>query len=372
MSVAPPLTVMPSEFARRFHFQARVRVHLVEVLERGRQLSKNRWRIAQVHAAQVVAPEGIDEALSNAVALWAAHRCVDRLQAQRPGDALGVVSDVGAAVVREEFQRVIGRDCLDRAEALFNRLNEHLTHRLAWQPFALPCPPGHDLAIAAVLGEGGRDGLARVALDLEAVRAPAQIAGQDRHRSLVRPARLVAPRGARQQQAVARHHAVHALGIHARPIAQTARSIDQGACTPIAIAGQLSNLLTNVDHKLCIGGRRTAHSAIAPGRWPVPERMDVRARQPQCLTDGLHWSSSLGNKGERAIHFFSAAYSTASLRISFSKVFLPRMRCSLAISVRAAASSEAGTTASPADTAVNAPWRSSLRHWNSRLAATPS
>lgn len=51
--------------------------------------------------------------------------------------------------------------------------------------------------------------------------------------------------------------------------------------------------------------------------------------------------------------------------------FLPSTRCSLAISARVAASSEAGTTASPAETAVNAPCRSSLRHWNSRLAATP-
>ncbi|EZP56614.1 hypothetical protein BW39_01443 [Delftia sp. RIT313] len=37
-------------------------------------------------------------------------------------------------------------------------------------------------------------------------------------------------------------------------------------------------------------------------------------------------------------------------------------RCSLAISARAAANSDAGTTPSPADTAVKAPWRSSLRH----------
>jgi hypothetical protein len=33
---------------------------------------------------------------------------------------------------------------------------------------------------------------------------------------------------------------------------------------------------------------------------------------------------------------------------------------------------KAGTTASPAETAVKAPWRSSLRHWKSRLAETPS
>ncbi len=45
---------------------------------------------------------------------------------------------------------------------------------------------------------------------------------------------------------------------------------------------------------------------------------------------------------------FSAAYSKACLRISFSSVFLPSTRCSLAISERAAASYDAGTTASPA------------------------
>src|SRR5678815_5189181 len=99
--------------------------------------------------------------------------------------------------------------------------------------------------------------------------------------------------------------------------------------------------------------------------------MNVRARQAERRAHGLHLPSP-GNKGERAIHFFSVAYSTASLRISFSRVFFPSTRCSLAISARAAANSEAGTTASPAETAVKAPWRSSLRHWKSRLAETPS
>lgn len=37
----------------------------------------------------------------------------------------------------------------------------------------------------------------------------------------------------------------------------------------------------------------------------------------------------MDNKGERAIHFFVAAYSTASFRITFFRVFLPSARWSL-------------------------------------------
>jgi hypothetical protein len=54
-------------------------------------------------------------------------------------------------------------DCIDRAEAAFPSFDEHLAHWLAWQPFALPSTPRHHLTVTAILGEGGRHGLARIA-----------------------------------------------------------------------------------------------------------------------------------------------------------------------------------------------------------------
>ena len=80
-------------------------MHFVEVLERLRQLRQHCSCVGEVHPADVVALEGIDEALGHAVALRAAHGRVHRCEAQRPGDVLVLVRDVGAAVVGQELQR---------------------------------------------------------------------------------------------------------------------------------------------------------------------------------------------------------------------------------------------------------------------------
>ncbi|BAE75782.1 hypothetical protein SGGMMB4_05905 (plasmid) [Sodalis glossinidius str. 'morsitans'] len=61
-------------------------------------------------------------------------------------------------------------------------------------------------------------------------------------------------------------------------------------------------------------------------------------------------------KGACAIHFFARPYSTASLRSSTSIVFFPSNRCSSLIYFMAAVSAEAGTTSSPAQTAVRLPF----------------
>ncbi len=59
-----------------------MRMHLVEVLKGGRQLCQHRLDVSQVHTRHVVTFEGVHEALGHAVALWAADRCVDGLEAQ--------------------------------------------------------------------------------------------------------------------------------------------------------------------------------------------------------------------------------------------------------------------------------------------------
>ena len=54
-------------------------------------------------------------------------------------------------------------------------------------------------------------------------------------------------------------------------------------------------------------------------------QVNVRTRRTERGADGFH-CSSLTNKGERNSPFFPRAISTASLRISFSVVFLPSRR----------------------------------------------
>lgn len=51
-------------------------MHFIEVLEYRWQLIHDRLSIRQIHAAAVIAPERVDEALGHAVALRTAHRRV--------------------------------------------------------------------------------------------------------------------------------------------------------------------------------------------------------------------------------------------------------------------------------------------------------
>jgi len=78
-------------------------VDFVEVLEGHSHLSHHRPCIGQVHPADVVALEGVDEALGYVVALRTAHGRVDRLQAKLSDNLPRLGSNVGAAVVREEL-----------------------------------------------------------------------------------------------------------------------------------------------------------------------------------------------------------------------------------------------------------------------------
>ncbi len=116
-------------------------MHFVEVLEGCRQPCQHRLRVNQIDAADIVAPDDVDEALGQAVALWAAHGHVDRLQAQQPGHAPGVLGNVGAAVAGESFQRVLWRHRLHGAEAPLHHLDPHFAHWRARQTRTLPGAP---------------------------------------------------------------------------------------------------------------------------------------------------------------------------------------------------------------------------------------
>ena len=55
---------------------------VVEMLERRRHLPQHDVGITAVHSTHVIALERVHEALSHAIGLRAAHRCVDWLDAQ--------------------------------------------------------------------------------------------------------------------------------------------------------------------------------------------------------------------------------------------------------------------------------------------------
>ena len=94
---------------------------------------------------------------------------------------------------------------------------------------------GHHLAIAAILRERRCGSLARVALDLERVRAPKRIAMVYLHLALVGPTGLSASGRTRQQQRIARHHPVDALGIHARSAGIDPLPVHPCASAPTAV-----------------------------------------------------------------------------------------------------------------------------------------
>src|SRR5450830_1898502 len=347
-----------------------MRMHLVEMLECVGQLSQHDSAAAAVHAADVISFKRVHEALCHAVRLRAVHWRMHRPDAQLMGQSVRFDSPESAAIVAQEFH--CDRPLVGAAETCFHGLNHHVAHRLTGQATSDPGTPSDNLAVAAVLHEHASHHLAVVAGDLEAIRAPALVRFFDHHFAVVRAAAVTTPRRFRQQQTLLLHHAVHALVVHWTQAHQASRTVHQGASTTVAIGRQRRDLGAYRVGNHHVGDRvEPGHSALVdPVRGSGKKVNHVRARYTKDNADRLY-CPSLSNKGERAIHFFSRASSTASRRISASIVFLPSMRCSCAIWARAAANSLAGTTDSPDCTATRAPSRSSLRQLNSWLALMP-
>ncbi|EFZ64464.1 hypothetical protein ECDEC8A_6104 [Escherichia coli DEC8A] len=159
------------------------------------------------------------------------------------------------------------------------------------------------------------------------------------------------------------------FGIDRRHTIKFCLSAKQRPYPTITIRGQLSDDMMYPEKHIRIISVKTA-AAILPVITSSENDVQLLMRHPATTTDDVY-SSSPGNKGACAIHFFARPYSTASLRSSFSIVFFPSRRWSSLICFMAAASSEAGTTCSPAATAVRLPSWYCLRQRNNWLAATP-
>src|SRR5476649_194703 len=347
-----------------------MRMNLIEMQKSVWQLSENDFGIAAVHQADVIPFKRIHKAFSDPVRLRAAHWRMNRLQAQCANQSMRFMGPVSAAIVAQELQLRIADTGLTKPS--LDRFHQHVAYGLTRQASLSPGTPRDDFTITAVLHEHASDDLSIVASDLETIRTPALIWLGHGHDAVVNAAADAAFWRLRQQQAMLLHYPIKPLVVDRLQAHQSTRSIHQGASPAIAVSRQCRDFGAHRVDQDCVGRlmERLHCAAINPvGRARRPGA-HMRARHAQRRTDRLHWPS-LSNKGERAIHFFSRANSTASFRISASIVFLPSIRCRWAIWARAAASSLAGTTDSPAETAVSAPSRSSLRQLNSWLAPTP-
>src|SRR5258705_3359937 len=343
-----------------------MRMNLIVMLEGRIELAQHGECIAAVHTVSVVAFEGLDEGFCHAVGLRTRNRRRQRLEADLAGKRTRVARNVRGPVVGQPFNRLRRRG---GAEACLHRLEHQVAHHVAGDATGGGYPT-HRFSVAAVQGKGNPHSLPIVAGDLEPVRAPAPVTLTDRDPTIV-TARIDGPASVpAQQQLVVAHDAVDTLVVDPSSPFMVTPPIDHGPRPSITVRGQRRDLHFDLGHQFGVIARSAAAPTIVPvAATPCPY-VQVGARHTQDFTHDVHRSSP-GSKGERAIHFRSRATSTASFRISASKVFLPSNRCSSRICRRAASSSAAGTTVSPAPTAVSAPTRSSLRQWNTWFGLTP-
>jgi len=128
------------------------------------------------------------------------------------GEAAGLPGGVAAAVIRQPFDG--GRQPVHAAEAVLDGGGHQIAHILGGYASS-GGNEAHGLAIAAVEREGDAHLLAVVAADLEAVGAPAGVAGINRDAPVVAPLVSLAAVPL-EQQAMYLHHPVDALGIGRR------------------------------------------------------------------------------------------------------------------------------------------------------------
>src|SRR5215475_9233858 len=138
---------------------------------------------------------------------------------------------------------------------------------------------------------------------------------------------------------------------------------------PVSVGRHLGDHGLDRSHQVVVRQRRTTDPLLGP----LLEAFDqVGAGHPDHLCHGLHREPSFGGDGgSRSCFFEPMACSSASLRISASKAFLPSSRCSSRTWFCRARYFEAGTTSSPLPAAVNDPCATSRRQVNSWFGATP-
>ncbi len=153
-----------------------MRMHAIIVVEPFWQLVDDGLCVGSRADAGVVSFEGPDESLGHSVALRTFDRRGAWCQADVAREAPCILGSVAAAVISQPFDGV--GQLVHLAEAMLDGGNHEVAHVLGGDA-AGSGYISHRLPVAAVEGEGDADLLAIVAADLEAVRTPACIAGDD-------------------------------------------------------------------------------------------------------------------------------------------------------------------------------------------------
>jgi hypothetical protein len=128
------------------------------------------------------------------------------------------------------------------------------------------------LAVAAVEREGDAHLLAIVAADLQAVGAPAGVAGLNRDPAIV-PTLLAAAAVPLEQEAMQLHDSVDPLGVGRCAPGLFRLAAEQGMHAAIAVGRQVGDQRADVSDDLGIGQRRPSAWAW---RWPVAHCRQVR------------------------------------------------------------------------------------------------
>lgn len=161
-----------------------MRMVVVVVLEPSGDLAECLGGARQGVDADIVALEGLDEGLADAVALRAGDRSKIGHQAQLGGKAARRQGGVGRSVVGQELDPVRSPEV---AKALLHGLQQHVAHVRSGDPGTGHSFPGDDLAIVGIDDEGSPDHLATPAGELQAVRTPPQVGAQDDDLAIVEP-----------------------------------------------------------------------------------------------------------------------------------------------------------------------------------------
>ena len=288
-------------------------------------------RVRPVGQSDVVAFEGFNKALGHPIALGALHRSRDWFKSQGSGKGPSIARDVARPVVREPLH-FVGRS-LTSAEPIFNSLHHQISNKIRVDPFGRR-HPAHDLSVAAVQGKRDTNLFTVITPNFKAVRTPTDVAVIDRDRALMlsrvhRPAAV-----AIEQQVMVSHYAINPFGADAVNSVVDTLMAQDAPNTSIPIGAEILNHCTDISKQRRVVRLGRRPSSVRPRGLSFCKSRDMTARNTKNRADNSYCSSP-GSKGDRAIHFRALPYSTASLRISFSRVFRPKAPSScLMVTVR--------------------------------------
>ena len=203
------LNTEADELPRGSELQAGVRVDLAIIFDPIGEHCKDCVGIMQDVEASVIALEGFDEALRDAVAFGTADRCEEQGQAESARDVGSVLGDVNTSVVGQPV------DWMWRACAFEPALDggdHEIAYHLAGDTGVRHGRPGDDLAVAGIEHEQDPDDLAIPGVQLEMIRAPSDIRVQRDDNPIMRAVRTTGGM-AFECQSVVLHDPEHPLHV---------------------------------------------------------------------------------------------------------------------------------------------------------------